>query len=139
MTTLSYRQVIVLLLGTAITITSFSFVYRWHNQFVAYTAPERLAPNAALTTVQPTKGNAIEHLAISYCANRIEQMSAAPIDDITPDGTAAGDAVQLTFYAAGQQLTVGEVLDDIALNDRQFSLRAYRANQFELEVSHGRR
>ncbi len=127
---------VAILLGTAIMLVSLSFVYNWHNYFNAYTAQLTPAHNSAMVTAEPIESRALARMAITYCANQLVRAERAPFEFINDDESTTIKGDVLTFYSAGQQLTIDQILSGDVTEDAHYNIRSQQEREFQLEVSY---
>ncbi len=133
---LGYRQVIALLLGTAIMLIAFSFVYNWHNHFNAYMTQMQSVRNTEMTSARPIDKGAIAHMAITYCADQLAKVETLSLGGAFSEDASGNQADVLTFYDGSQQLTIDQLLESDANRLVLYKLRGYQGRNFEIEVSY---
>ncbi len=134
---IGYRQLVVLLLGTAITLTSLGFVYNWHNQFSAYQEQVKAPYDNTLTMAAPAEGATEAHMALTYCAKQLLKENARVFDDAADNnGQTASNVDVLTFYNSTQAIDIKQLLTNDVTRRARYRLRRHNARQFEIEVTY---
>ncbi len=134
---IGYRQIVAILLGVAITITSLSFVYKWHKHFTDYQGQIAVEHNDKLTTATPIDSRVEARMALTYCANQLLTQDAQ-IFEQSIDGTigTSKNIDVLQFFDGAQEIDINQLLTNDADRQAHYRLRRHHARQFELEVSY---